>query len=413
MVQDEIHKAISVKQNEIRDWFIDQREDLHFPFYSSFDIRDSGYKVVPVDANLFPAGFNNICQTDKDNTVDLVKDYFLKHYPESFKKIVLLTEEHTNNPYYWDNVFTLKTLIESAGKEVRVAIPKELPEPLHLQSANGQMVTVYGAQRKGGSLDIQGFSPDLIISNNDFSFDYQDWADGLDIPMNPPREMGWYQRKKSDFFHVYNNLVEEFCNIIDIDPWLMNVRTEKFEKFDINDESSRGELANHVDLFLGEIQKEYDRRGVKNKPTVFIKNNSGTYGLGVIKADSGDEVRSWSYKSRKKMKAAKGGGGFTEVIIQEGVPTTVQAEGASAEPAIYMLGCQLAGGFLRTHSEKGPDESLNSPGAVYRRLCVSDLSIDVEGNPMENVYGWVGKLGFLSIAIEAKNHGVTLKGYRP
>ena len=126
----------------------------------------------------------------------------------------------------------------------------------------------------------------------------------------------------------------------------------------------------------------------------------------------GDEVRQWSYKSRKKMKAAKGGRDVEEVIIQEGIPSIVQTENASAEPVIYMIGCELAGGFLRTHSEKGSTDSLNSPGAVYKRLCVSDLAVRAEGCPQENVYGWSAKLGLLAIALEAEEMGVEFKKYK-
>ena len=103
------------------------------------------------------------------------------------------------------------------------------------------------------------------------------------------------------------------------------------------------------------------------------------------------------------MKAAKGGRDISEVIIQEGVPTVVRTpDGQTAEPCIYMIGCQLAGGFLRTHGEKGPQESLNSPGAVYKRLCIADLELKQEGCPMENAYGWVARLAFLSIAREVR-----------
>lgn len=102
------------------------------------------------------------------------------------------------------------------------------------------------------------------------------------------------------------------------------------------------------------------------------------------------------------MNAAKGGGGVTEVIIQEGVPTAIMTEGVVAEPVVYIVGCDLAGGFFRTHSEKGPDDSLNSPGAVYKKMCVSDLKVDQGGCPIENVYGWVAKLSSLAIGYEIK-----------
>lgn len=112
------------------------------------------------------------------------------------------------------------------------------------------------------------------------------------------------------------------------------------------------------------------------------------------------------------MKAAKGGGGISQVVIQEGIPTQVRdGDGQVSEPAIYMIGCQLAGGFLRTHSQKSETDSLNSPGAVFKRLCVSDLKIKLEGCPQENAYGWVARLAFLAVAQEAKEAQVFMKGY--
>jgi glutamate--cysteine ligase len=95
------------------------------------------------------------------------------------------------------------------------------------------------------------------------------------------------------------------------------------------------------------------------------------------------------------------------VILQEGIPTNVSADGDVAEPAIYLIGNKLAGGFLRTHKEKGRIENLNSPGAVFKRLCMSDLMVDVEGNRLENVYGWVARLNALAIGLEGQAVGAS------
>jgi glutamate--cysteine ligase len=206
--------------------------------------------------------------------------------------------------------------------------------------------------------------------------------------------------------------VNEFADVAKFDPFLLRVETEEYAHFDINSEDSRNDLAKHVDQMLARLKADYQKRGINQEPFVFVKNNAGTYGLAVIRVGSGEEVRQWSYKSRKKMKAAKGGRDVEEVIIQEGIPSIVSSEGASAEPVIYMIGCALAGGFLRTHSEKGSTDSLNSPGAVYKRLCVSDLAIRAEGCPQENVYGWSAKLGLLAIAYEAKEMDVNFKNYK-
>lgn len=411
MAKNTLHKQTIANMNEICSWFSSKTARLSYPIYSSYDVRDAGYKISNVDANIFPAGFNNICPTDKETSVGLMNTYITKHYGAEVKNILLVTEEHTNNAYYWENVHTIKGLIEAGGRTVMVAIPRDLPEPLNLTSAAGHPVQVHSALKEGALL--KHFHPDLIISNNDFSEAYEDWAQTMtEFAMNPPRELGWYQRKKSTYFKYYNELVNEFAAITKIDPFLLRVETELFENFDIGEEASRNALAEKVDAMLARLKADYQKRGVTQEPFVFVKNNAGTYGLAVIRVGSGAEVKEWSYKSRKKMKAAKGGRDVEEVIIQEGIPSIVQADGASAEPVIYMIGSDLAGGFLRTHAEKSSTDSLNSPGAVYKRLCVSDLAINTPGCPQENVYGWTAKLGLLAIAHEAQEMGAVFKGYR-
>jgi glutamate--cysteine ligase len=410
MARQTLHNQMLKNHEQICQWFTAKVENLSYPIYSSYDIRDAGYKISNVDANIFPAGFNNICPVDKETSETLMANYIKRHYGD-VKNILLVTEEHTNNAYYWENVYTIKSLIESAGINVKVAIPRELAQPLVVTSASGREIEVHSALATGSLL--KELNPDLIISNNDFSEQYEEWAKTvLDFPMNPPHELGWFQRKKSTYFKYYNQLVQEFSKIAETDPFLLNVATELFENFDITDEKSRELLAARVDAMIANLKVEYTQRGITQEPFVFVKNNAGTYGLAVIRVGSGAEVKEWSYKSRKKMKAAKGGRDVEEVIIQEGIPSIVQADGASAEPCIYMIGDELAGGFLRTHSEKSSTDSLNSPGAVYKRLCVSDLAVNTSGCPQENVYGWSAKLGLLAIAHEAQELKAQFKGYR-
>jgi len=409
----ELHQRIVEKNSAVEAWFESKSKGLAFPIYSSFDLRDAGFKIGPVDANIFPAGFNNICITDRENALDVAKEYLDSHYPATAQKIMLLTEEHTANPYYWDNVLALTKILEGAGREVKLAIPRPMSEPLLVQSASGAQLTVHSAARSGQGVLIGDFKPDLIISNNDFSSEYEEWSKDLNVAMNPPRELGWYRRRKDRFFRVYNELVSEFCALLEMDAWSMQVDTEVFSDFEVDSEESREALAARAQVVYDRISANYKKRGIDREPFLFVKNNAGTYGLGVIPVKHPDEIKQWNYKARKKMKAAKGGREITEVIIQEGVPTTTHGEsGQTAEPVIYMIGCQLAGGFLRTHSEKSDQDSLNSPGAVFQKLCVSDLQVKREGCPMENTYGWLAKLSFLSVAREAQELGVEFKDYR-
>src|SRR5688572_28787697 len=120
MLQKQIHQAILNNCDAATDWFEKKSSKFAFPFYSSYDVRDSGHMIAPVDANIYPAGFNNICPTDKEHSVEIVRKYLSAHYSLKNNKILLLTEEHTGNPYYWENVNSIQNMISEAGYDVEL-----------------------------------------------------------------------------------------------------------------------------------------------------------------------------------------------------------------------------------------------------------------------------------------------------
>ena len=410
MIQQVIHNHTVKNWEQICQWFATKTATLNIPIYSSYDIRDAGYKIACVDGNIYPAGFNNICPMDKEGAPEIFERYLKKHYDKKIHKIFLVTEEHTANAYYWDNVAAIRQIMESCQIQVRIGFAKPMEQNITVTSATGIQIEVGSAM--ADSSWFHEFGADLIVSNNDFSDPKSEWVAGIKLPINPPRELGWYQRQKSRFFKNYNQLADEFAKIAEIDPFYLRVETEEFLDFDLASDESRAQLAERVDKMIERLRIAYQARGIQQEPFVFVKNNSGTYGLAVIKVTSGKDVLEWTYKARKKMKAAKGGRDVSEVIIQEGIPSIVKADNASAEPVIYMIGCELAGGFLRTHIEKSETESLNSPGAVYKRMCVADLAVDPAGCPNENVYGWVAKLSMLAIALEAEQMKVLFPEFK-
>src|SRR5260370_8453741 len=44
----------------IERWFRLEWQEHTPPFYCSVDLRNAGFKLAPVDTNLFPGGFNNL-----------------------------------------------------------------------------------------------------------------------------------------------------------------------------------------------------------------------------------------------------------------------------------------------------------------------------------------------------------------
>jgi len=58
----ELEKKILDATPVIERWFRLEWQEHTPPFYCSVDMRNSGFKLAPVDTNLFPGGFNNIAQ---------------------------------------------------------------------------------------------------------------------------------------------------------------------------------------------------------------------------------------------------------------------------------------------------------------------------------------------------------------
>ena len=55
-----IEEQLLARRTEIEQWFRAQWLATPPPFYTSVDLRNAGFKLAPVDTNLFPAGFNNL-----------------------------------------------------------------------------------------------------------------------------------------------------------------------------------------------------------------------------------------------------------------------------------------------------------------------------------------------------------------
>jgi len=47
-------------QMQVEAWLREQWLETPAPFYASVDLRNAGFKLAPVDTNLFSAGFNNL-----------------------------------------------------------------------------------------------------------------------------------------------------------------------------------------------------------------------------------------------------------------------------------------------------------------------------------------------------------------
>jgi len=405
-----IKSRLEAKTSEIEEWFAEKWKHVPVPVYASVDIRNSHNKIAVVDTNAFPAGFNNLCPKYTEQVTIAFRDYFSRF--ENVKKIMIVPELHTRNRFYLENLRRLCHVIEKAGHQVRIGTfdPDLRTDAIELEAIEGR-AELFRLKKQDGAIKAGDFKPDLILLNNDFITGVPDILKDLDLPVAPPFGLGWHRRRKNHHFQIMNDLIKEFCRNMDIPPWSMSTYVSWIKNVDYNNPASREEIAAEVEKLIALVREEYKAHDIPDQPFVFIKHNSGTYGMAVTTARSGDEVRKAGRKERTKMSSGKGRSHVNEVLIQEGIPTRDRMDGSPMEPVIYMVGDRAVGGFYRLHPERSEVENLNVRGMEFRRLCfhqVSEKKPQTLDDRCEDsaslmlVYGTLGRLAVLALGIEMK-----------
>ena len=371
---EDLNTKIARNRDKLDLWIDDQVEKVFIPLYTSVDLRISDHKVVPVDTNVFPAGFNNLSDVFKKQASSLFKDYFEREYP-NVNSILIIPELHTRNTFYWENISVLKSIVENVGYRVEVGIisDDDLPDEMEFEAASGKSVKAYRATKENNKVFTTNYTPDLLLINNDFSEKCPQTLRDIVQPVEPPIEIGWHTRKKSIHFEFYNKLAAEVAKILEIDPWIISIDTIDDDGVDFDNKADRENIAQVVDSQIARLKKEYEERGIKEDPYLFIKSNSGTYGMAVVNVSSGEDVISLNSEKRKRMRVSKGGKSVRDVVLQEGIPTSLKfGDDTTAEPVFYLVDTQVAGGFLRLNKSRNEFENLNSRGMEFVHIDPCD-----------------------------------------
>ncbi len=408
----DLEKKILAATPAIERWFRMEWQEHTPPFYCSVDLRNAGYKLAPVDTNLFPGGFNHLATEMLPLSVQAAMAAIDKYCPDA-RNLLLIPETTPRNPQYLQNVARLMQIFRQTGLHVRLgSLSPEITQPTPLALPDGNMLVIEPLVRSsnGRRIGLVDFDPCTILLNNDLSAGIPSILENIhEQSLLPPVHAGWALRRKSNHLAVYDEVAKKFGKLIDVDPWLVNPFHAKCGEVNFEDDNGSECLADNVSMLLAKIRKKYKEYGIKDqKPFVIVKPDAGTYGRGILTVKDASELKDLNRAQRERMSVIKDGVPVSDVVIQEGVPTFESIKDAVAEPVVYMIDRYVVGGFYRIHAEKGVDQNLNAPGSQFVPLAfaqqhaVPDLKAK-PGTAAPNrfyVYGVVARLGLLAASLE-------------
>lgn len=405
----ELEQRILESLPAIERWFRLEWMEHTPPFYTSVDLRNAGFKLAPVDTNLFPGGFNNLTPEMLPLAVQAAMAAIEKICPEA-KNLLLIPEKHTRNSFYLANVGRLVQIFHQAGLNVRLGtLDETIDTPTQVDLPDGSSLTIEPLVRTRGRIGLKDFDPCTILLNNDLSGGLPEILDGLhEQYLLPPLHAGWAVRRKTNHFQAYEEVAKKFAKLLGMDPWLINPMFARCSEVNFSTGAGEDELAAQAEALLTKVRRKYKEYGIQEKPFIIVKADAGTYGMGIMTVRDPKDLIDLNRKSRNKMSVIKDGQEVSQVILQEGVPTYERVNDAVAEPVVYMIDRYVVGGFYRVNAERGIDENLNSPGASFVPLTFADASqlpkLGVKpGASAPNrfyMYGVIGRLAMLAASYE-------------
>ncbi len=366
---------IKNKQTRILDWLESKEKAIELPLYSSVDIREAGFKMAVVDTNLFPAGFNNLCEHGIEDAIHFMREAILQRVSDC-RNILIIAEAHTRNTWYLENIRILQRIIERAGFRSKIATFLQVHPPfcenadyVALETATGQPVRIHCFRRLLDRIKQGQAHFDLVIMNNDLTAGIPDILKEMDIPIYPSLHAGWHSRQKAHHFRHTDDLISEFSGLCGIDPWCFSAYYSVVEGVNVMEAGSLERLKSAADDLFAKIKSKYARHQIPEKPYIVIKSDSGTYGMGVKVFEEADDILRMNRRDKNRLHKGKGAQVINRFLLQEGIPTIYNIGRKVSEVVIYQVNNNLVGGFYRSHSQKNSRENLNSRGMDFQKMC--------------------------------------------
>lgn len=405
----ELEQRVLDSMPAIERWFRLEWMEHTPPFYSSVDLRNAGFKLAPVDTNLFPGGWNNLTPEMLPLAVQAAMAAIEKICPEA-RNLLLIPENHARSTSYLSSVAQLRRIFHMAGLNVRIgSIDPAIKKTTTVELPNGESVTLEPVIRGKRRLGVKDFDPCTILLNNDLRAGVPGILEDIhEQYLLPPLHAGRSTRRMSKHFKCYEEVAKRLGKLLGVDPWLINPLFEKCGEVKLAEGTGMECLSTNVDALLTKIRRKYKEYGIKEKPFVVVKADNGTHGMGIVTVRDTKDLEALSQKVQSKMSGTREGQQAQDILIQEGVLTKERMHDAVAEPVVYMMDRYVVGGFYRIHAGRGVDENLDAPGSSFVPLAFEQSTHLPQpgikpGASAPNrfyMYGVVGRLAMLAASYE-------------
>ena len=400
-----IASAIRKNQDNLFNFFTQKFHNNPAIFYSSLDVRRSSFKIAPVDANCFPAGFNNLSKQGLLEAKKMLDIFFSQQ--QHYSKILIITENHSRNIHYLENLAVLEHLLSGYG-EVYMAnwqLEQEQIFTINLPNlALEKELKIWPLLVVNNFLTIPvlDFTPNLVILNNDLTAGLPKIFLNLKQPIIPSQNFGWYQRSKNNHFNHYNLLAQQVAEILNIDAWLLSTYHDFATNIDFKHKIGLEDLAKKTQILLNKIKQKYQQYNINEQPYCYLKADNGTYGMAVWPVFEPEEILHINKKERNKMHMLKNSVENHNIILQEGVVTADFVDSAPSEIVLYLMCGKIIDSFLRINKSRNSSNSLNAVGSEF--LSVLQLPkqhfLQQNDNDLNLVTQLIAKISSLAIAYE-------------
>ena len=407
----ELEQRVLDSMSAIERWFRLEWMEHTPPFYTSVDVRNAGFKLAPVDTNLFPDSWNILTPAMLPLAVQAAQAAIEKICPEA-RNLLIIPDNQLGNSFYLTNLAQLRQVFQMAGLNVRIgSISPDVKKSVSINLPNGESITLEPVVRTRFRIGVKDFDPCTILLNNDLRAGVPGILEDLhEQYLLPPPHAGWTNRRKSAHSKAFEEVSKRFGKLIGVDHWLINPMFDKCADVDFSSTEGVQGLIDKTEGLLAKIRKKHKEYGIKEKPFVVLKPDNGDPRMNILTVRDAKDLETLRTQALCSGVGApaKDSSAVFEVLIQEGVLTCERVNDAVAEPVVYMMDRYVVGGFYRVHPKRNVDESLNAPGSSFVPLAFAESTHLPQpgvkpGASAPNrfyMYGVIGRLAMLAASYE-------------